>query len=347
MPSTTGNIRGSSETTVLATVMVGFADFITHQGGDADHILNRAGLSTDLAQKPNDPISLNSYCHAMDDAVKRTGNDNFGLWFGDQFAVEALGMLGFLVLSSATLREALANLIKYFPVHQKNSLLNYSEKQGLAKLTYRVIDGNILNRRQDAELTIALFLNIFRQALGPIWSPCQVHFEHVRPANNNDHRKVFGSDVYFSRDSNAIYFRTAILDVKMPQCNAMLFNIMQQNLEMLGGLNRATVNVVSKVKDELITLLPAGHPRLEDVALKMNIPSWTLQRRLSERGRSFKDLVEETRKELSFYHLENNAANISELAALLGYTEVSAFSRAFQRWYGVPPSKWRVLSDKN
>ncbi|KAA8996920.1 AraC family transcriptional regulator [Affinibrenneria salicis] len=344
MHSMSGNVYRSAETTVLATVMVGLEDFIRRQGGDARTIFNRVGLSTELAQKPNDLISLRSYCCAIDEAVKQTGNDNFGLWFGDQFSLESLGMLGFLLLSSPTLGEALGNLVKYFPVHQKNSLVSYEEKQGIGRLSYRVVDGNIVNRRQDAELSIALFLNIFRHALGDDWSPCEIHFEHARPENNNDHRKVFASDTLFSRPMNAIYFKAGVLDNGMPQCNAMLFNVMQQSLEIIGGLNRPKSGLVSKVKDELISLLASGNPRLEEVALRMNMPGWTLQRRLAEDGKSFKEIVEETRKELACYHLQHQTINISGLATLLGYTEVSAFSRAFQRWYGVAPGKWRAAS---
>lgn len=112
-------LTDKGETTVLASVMVGLEDFITHQGGHGESVLKRVGLSSDMPLNPNAPISLRNYCAAMDEAVRQTGNDNFGLWFGNQFKTEALGMLGFLLLSSTTLREAINNLVTFFPVHQK------------------------------------------------------------------------------------------------------------------------------------------------------------------------------------------------------------------------------------
>lgn len=344
MSTVHANAHSSSETTVLATVMIGLEEYIQHQGGNSEIILNRSGLTQNLVEKPNQPISLAKYCKAIDEAAKQTGNDNFGLWFGHQYSIEAFGLVGYLCLSSKTLREAIYHLTKYFPIHQQNSLVAFKEDQGICRLEYRITDGYILHRRHDAELTIALFLNIMRHALGQFWSPCEINFEHTRPESYKDHHKVFNSDVYFSQAHNAIVFKSDVLDKKMPQHNDILLNVMKHSLETIGEihLNTASLNLLSKVRNELQILLPAGKANLDFIANNLNIPSWTLQRRLSEQGISFKYLLEQTRQELAVHYLENENMSISELADLLGYTEISAFSRAFQRWYGLPPKKWQA-----
>lgn len=104
---------------------------------------------------------------------------------------------------------------------------------------------------------------------------------------------------------------------------------------------QAADDVALRVKSELIALLDQGAPRLETIARRLNMPSWTLRRRLAESGVNFTDMVELTRRELALYYLEQRQVTISELSALLGYAEVSALSRAFHRWYGASPRQWR------
>ena len=80
---------------------------------------------------------------------------------------------------------------------------------------------------------------------------------------------------------------------------------------------------------------------LEAVAAALQLSDWTLQRKLREHGLSFSQLVEQTRQQLALRYLRQGSLSISELAPLLGYSETSAFSRAFKRWLGVSPRQWR------
>lgn len=334
----------SSATTVLATVMVGLEESIRNQGGDAEQIFKTSGLTRELANKPNQPISLESYCAAIDEAAKQTGNSNFGLWFGKNYSVEAFGLVGYLCLSSATLRDALFNLVQYFPIHQMNSIITLQEKNHLWHLEYDINDVNIQCRRHDAELTIALFLNIMRHALGEEWSPKMVHFEHECPKFYQDHLHLLKSEVTFSQKSNAIIFSDDVLDQPMPHGNDILLNVMKNSLESIQATSfpaKPENSLLVKIKHTLKAQLPYYNVSLEHISQELNMTSWTLQRRLSDQGLNFKHILEQTRKEIATHYLSQAQMNISELAALLGYTEVSAFSRAFQRWYNTSPKKWK------
>ena len=87
--------------------------------------------------------------------------------------------------------------------------------------------------------------------------------------------------------------------------------------------------------------LADGEPSLDDVARALNIPNWTLQRRLRNHGCTYQELLLEVRRELALNYLKDREIQISELAFLLGYSEISAFSRAFHRWLGMSPSEWQ------
>ncbi|MBB5696494.1 AraC-like transcriptional regulator QhpR [Muricoccus pecuniae] len=328
--------------TVLAATTTGLEDFIRRLGGDAEGVLERAGLGCGQAARPNSPIRLDRYCLAMDHAAVATGNDNFGLWFGQQFAPQSLGLWGYLGCASSDLGTALANMAAAFPLHQANSLFALKRQDGLAVLRYAVCDPRITRRRHDAELSLGMFRNLLRVALGPRWAPLEVHFAHPRPEGWMEHREAFGAETLFEQHHNALVFDASLLATPMPQGDAMLLNVVRHSLEQLraqGPVPPATLGERAKLVVE--TLLPDGYPRLEEVARALDQPSWTFQRRLAQEATTFKDLVEAVRMEAAPRHLAAGQLTVSEVAFRLGYSEISAFSRAFSRWYGMPPRQWR------
>ncbi|ADP11744.1 Ornithine utilization regulator [Erwinia sp. Ejp617] len=100
-------------------------------------------------------------------------------------------------------------------------------------------------------------------------------------------------------------------------------------------------NIVDLARVQVHQSLLQGEPLLEEVVEKMGLSSWSLQRRLREEGLSFTTLVDNVRCEVAKHDLQQHQLPISEMALLLGYSEVSAFSRAFRRWFGISPRQWR------
>ncbi|TBU93297.1 AraC-like transcriptional regulator QhpR [Stutzerimonas kirkiae] len=327
--------------TVLASVATGFEAFVESQGADADAVLGRAGLHRGLAAQPSTAIPLSSYCRALDEAVAATGNDNLALWFGDQFQPSSFGLLGYLAMSAPTLGCALQNIAGQFPVHQQYSYLRLRRHEDLCRLEYQVYDNSVLNRRHDAELSMGMFLNVMRHTLGDHWAPLEVHFQHDKPEAWQEHRWVFGADVRFRQSHNALVFRQDVLAQPMPNADHNLQLLIQKSLELLASTRQASDGLPERVKLQIMEMLETGLPRMEDVATRLGIPSWTLHRRLGQEGTGYKELLEQVRKEQIPILMRQRHLSISELAFRLGYSEVSAFSRAFQRWYGVSPKHWR------
>ncbi|WP_238936511.1 AraC family transcriptional regulator [Pseudomonas typographi] len=341
-PSSTTH-RQPAPGTVLASAATGFEAFVESQGADAGAVLGRAGLARGLASKPSDTIPLGSYCRALDEAVAATQNDNFGLWYGEQFQPRSFGLLGYLAISAPTLGCALQGLVERFPIHQQYSYLRMGEEQGLYRLDYQVCDSTVINRRHDAELSLCMFLNVMRHALGNHWAPLEVHFQHAKPEAWQEHRWVFGAEVKFGQARNGLVFRGDVLSQPMPGADPNLQLVISQALDTLAGSRSGPSSLAQLVKLQIMERVHDGFPQLEDVAIRLNIPIWTLHRRLSREGVSFKVLVEEVRKELVPVLMSQRPLTISELATKLGYSEVSAFSRAFHRWHGVSPKHWQAV----
>lgn len=326
---------------VIASVTVGLDRFIDIQGGKSEQVLARSGLAPDLYKQPNRHISLSQYILSMHEAAKSTGNEHFGLWFGEQFQPDGLGAFGFYATTAATLRDALDGMQTYFPVFQRNSVLQLDVRKGICELEYRLLDGDILDRRQDAELTLGMLNNVVKSAMGESWAPLGVDFQHPALVDARPHRDAFACDVRFQQTRNVIRFRESCLDTPMSKADSMLNGVLLGMLQDMAGRPLAPISLTKRVKNEIIECLPSGEVSIEQVADRLNLPIRSLQRRLKEENTSFKVLTETVREDLATYYLTYNTLTISEIAYRLGYSEVSAFTRAFLRWKGVNPSQWR------
>ena len=195
-------------------------------------------------------------------------------------------------------------------------------------------------RRQDAELTLGMVVNVFRHCLGPSWAPEEVHCEHPKPEGWREHESAFAAPVYFGQRTNAVIFRNDGLTRRMPHANLRKLNLLCDEIVQVGG-GTGVVSLLDQVKGEIRSRLPDGLPYVETIADALGIPRWTLQRRLADYGVSFSDAVDLVRRELAERHIRQAYVSIVEIADILGYSELSAFSRAFRRWFGLSPQKYR------
>ncbi|WNW12279.1 AraC family transcriptional regulator [Pseudomonas sp. DTU_2021_1001937_2_SI_NGA_ILE_001] len=327
---------------VLAAAASGLCSFIEKHGGDPDRILGMSGIDPEALGHPTLSLALPNYCQVLEEASRQSGCDNFGLYYGQQFKPQALGLLGYIGLCSATVEQALINFARAFPLHQRNSLIRLVDDGECYRFDYQVRHGAILCRRQDAELTLGMALNLVRHGLGSQWAPRAVHFEHPRPEHWHEHCKVFDAPVYFEQPFNSLLIPKRGLQRAMPQGDPVLLLVMQDSLSQLSRLSgRGELPITDDVRERVRQQLLIGEPVLEDVAAQMGMTSWSLQRRLREQNLSFSMVVDQLRRELATHYLRQHQLPISDLAPLLGYSETSAFSRAFRRWFGVSPRQWR------
>lgn len=325
---------------VLAAAASGLSEFICHSGGDVDRIFGVSGINPELLAQPTLSLGLINYCRVMEEAARYSGCDNFGLHYGKQFKPQSLGLIGYIGLCSATLEQALHNVANAFPWHQHDTLTRLVDKGDCWRLDYQVRHGAILCRRQDAELTLGMFLNLIRHVAGKNWAPREVHFEHPRPSQWHEHCKVFDAPVYFDQPFNSLLIPKRDLLRAMPDSDPLLLGVMQDAIQRLNS-STPQQNIVDQARAQVHQVILQGEPVLDDVAEKMGLSSWSLQRRLREEGLSFTTLVDNVRCEMAKHYLQQRQLPISEMALLLGYSEVSAFSRAFRRWFGISPRQWR------
>jgi AraC-like DNA-binding protein len=337
------SIGRDADPSVLASAATGIVKFIERQRGDVDRIFGNAGISPEMAGSPTLQLSLSSYCRLFEESARITRNDNFGLWFGNSFDPRDLGLWGYASLSAPTLGTALETLVDLFPLHQQSSSMAIkTSPEGLVRLEYRIDAPQIIERRQDAELSLGMFLNLIREAMGQSWAPEEVHFEHPKPEGWREHERAFAAPAFFSQPTNAIILRPQILKHVMPAADPRLMSAMKLCLERLSERSDVRFSITDRVSSAVRAKLPEGFPQIEAIAAELRLPLSTIQRELHYDGLSYSTLVENTRRDLALSYVRQRQLSFSEIAFLVGYSELSAFSRAVRRWTGLSPRALRA-----
>ena len=338
-----GRIAGQAPGARVALVATaGLLPFLSRLGADAERIMGPAGIdAARLDDNTGDSIPLAGYVEMMERAAALSGRDDFGLRYGRQFPADSHGLVGDIALAAPSVGMALRQFAGLFPRLQEASEVKIVAKNGLLRLEYRLLDWRIFNRRQDAELSLAMFQNLLRQAYGPHFAPEEVHFEHPAPGDKTVHEGTFQAPVFFGQRTNALLFRPGDLRRPMPGADAATFSRLAAEA-FLRRLPQGSVPLPERVWAEIRSRLPEGSPPMEHVADALGLARWTLQRRLGEMGLTYADSVQQVRKALAESYLGQPHLTISAIAQLLGYAELSPFSRACKRWFGASPEQLRA-----
>jgi AraC-like DNA-binding protein len=328
---------------VLSAAASGVVEFIERYRGDIDCIFGHAGLAPDMTGSPTLKLQLSSFCRLFEQASRFTGQDNFGLWFGNQFDPRDLGLWGYAAISAPTLGIGAGE--PGGPVRLPSGILAVAAAPGRGRAHAAGIPhrGARYRRAPPGRGTVARHvLQCDPRMLRPGWAPEEVHFEHPRPQAWQEHERAFSAPIYFSQPGNALLFRPDILDRPMPGRDPRMMTMMQSCLEGLGRRSDVPASLVDNVRTTIRVKLPDGYPALEQVAQSLRVSTGAIQRELARKGLVYKDLVEMTRRDLAFMYLRQRQLPLSEIAFLLGYSELSAFSRAVRRWSGASPRALRV-----
>ncbi len=329
---------------VLAAAATGTVELFQKYGGDPDRIFGRAGLRIDDLSSPLDELNLQQYCNLFQEAALATGNSNIGLEFGQNFSPKQLGMLGYAAISSPTLAAALRNLERFFPAHQGQTSFGLIQDRDILWLSYRIYDPRITNRRQDAELSLGMFCNVFKEAHGADWAPLEIRFEHNKPDGSAEHEMRFGAPVEFGHPSNAIAFRRRDLDALMPNQDPYLASVVEPFLQGRCETQSNPEDFALAVRNEVKLHLGEKLPSVADISRLFGVSEPAFHKQLRAHGLSFGDILKAARHELALHYIADPDLPLTEIAYRLGYSELSAFSRAFRNWTGMSPQRYRRQS---
>jgi AraC-like DNA-binding protein len=193
------------------------------------------------------------------------------------------------------------------------------------------------------DVAFSFLVELGRRGTGQHIIPHRVEFARPDP-KSAAHRDYFGCPVRYAAPRDLLVLRSTDLDRPFPGHNPELLEILTPALAAALGELNAQSSICEQVKVVLKRSLASGRPELSDVARDLGMSERTLQRRITEEGKSFRELLVDARKELGRRLLSDPSADINEVACLLGYQDASSFYRAFREWEGTTPNRWRDLN---
>jgi len=312
------------------------------RGVAPERLRELTGFDATIAKDPDARISLEVESKLWDEAARLTGDDAFGLHAASGLQPGVFDVLDYACRTAPTLLASYERLMRYNRLEHDVAVFGFVERGRIARLEHRFRVPGVEPSRHAAEFTLAAVIVISTQVLGEPVLPSVVEFRHAAPRATTEHVRAFGVEPRFGCELNALELDRALLDRPVPNADPALSRIIERQAEALLAARPDPVETtVDRVRRLLVASLGEGDITLAGMANKLRMSERTLQRRLADEGTTFDELVEHQRKQLALRYLADAKLAVSEVAYLLGYSEPSAFHRAFKRWTGVTPKDMR------
>jgi AraC-like DNA-binding protein len=254
----------------------------------------------------------------------------------------AYGLLEFSCRSAPTLGAALQRIVRYISL--LNELVEVTLVEGREAVVEQQIRGQPLCvGRHGNEFFVAMLLVQARQLTGQKLAPARVWFAHPAPRDLAPLVELCGTErIVFDREKNGMALPRALMATPLSSHDPALLALLDKQAEEALSLRASPSRILGQVRQQVRDRLRDGVPSLDEAAEGLHMSPRTLQRRLSDEGTSWNKIIEDVRQELARRWVGERP--LGEVAFLLGYSELSAFLRAFKRWTGVPAGEWRARS---
>lgn len=302
------------------------------------------GLRAELASVSDEEVvALETWQSLLARATAlRPATPSPGLAIGALVEPRHVGVMGYLVLASDTLGEALLAYRRYERLFYGVDLAEIEIDGGEVEIRWppnappmgQVVD----------DVAIAALVTFMRRQVDTPQSPTRVTFVNpapTGPAILAAYERFFGCPVDFGDRYTRVRFPVDYLTIRMPHGDPGLRALLDRQAEALLLALPDSDAFDRAVQQTLVRLLPEGAPTLTRVAQSLHVSPRTLQRRLEAGGSTWQSLLDRTREQLARQYLRDHGLSLGEIALLLGYSEQSAFSRAFRRWAAETPARYR------
>jgi AraC-like DNA-binding protein len=315
-------------------------DGLNIHGIDADSLFKEVGLDPRLLNDSDGRYPVKKMVKLWSLAVDRTDDPCFGLTVGKQWHPTSWHALGYAWFASATLEEAFKRLARCSAMITTAGEFILEERSADFKLT---LLPRFLEMPRPPAVMDAVMTNIIimcRVSFGDDFDPLRVSFSHSGDGCRRRRRDFFRSPIEYGAGENGVLFDKGSLRKPLATANAELAHSSDRVIaEYLSRIGIGTTT--SSVMAILIDALPSGEVTEESLAASLNLSQSSLQRRLKKEGTTYRAVLQEVRCNLAGSMLEDGSKTLNEISFLLGFADLSAFSRAFKRWTGMAPSAYR------
>jgi AraC-like DNA-binding protein len=330
--------------TALATAIHPLWSLLEEYGQDPDPLFRKVGIDPALLKNPNARLPVPACNIAWLRASSRIADPCFGVKAGEHWHPSMFGAPGFAWLASTNLRTALERLERYTDLVLERGALEVKDGRGGGVTVTLSYQGSPFTLPAVADAMLSILLRLCRLNAGDSLNPKRVTLFHSAPADTGPYFAYFRCPVEFDADRDSLTLDKQAVDQPLPSGNPHLAHLNDQ--EIVRYLARCCGDRVSdRTQVMIVEQLASGGISADKVAQALHVSTRTLHRQLQGEGTTFKGLLEETRRKLAATYLRDEDINLTEIAFMLGFSEPSAFTRAYRRWTGQSPSEAREVAD--
>ncbi len=315
--------------------------------GDAPEPLLRAhGIEDQEIFK--DPEATMAFAMAgllLKTCAERTLCPYFGLLVGQRADTGALGSVGLLLRNAPDVITALNELVVNLDLHDRGATCFLDISGNEAILGYEVYVHDVVGTDQVSDCAMAVGWNIMRTLCGPAWLPSEVRLRHEHPLDIEPFRRFFNAPLKFNAEHSSLVFPADWLPRPTQLADPTLRQHFLARIQEMRAY--ADQNFREQAYKMLVLLLGQQRCTSEQLAEQFKMHPRTMNRRLKDAGTNFRKLHGEACHEMARQLLRDTRRSLPSIATLLAYSDETAFSRAFSKWEGMSPAKWRKQGNRD
>lgn len=312
-------------------------EYLDSRGLDAAEFFSREGVSPD-----NDDhegyVDFALFGRLFNAAEAFSGEHCIGLQVGSHFLTRHWGRLGYLIMAGENGLEGVRYLQRFARIVTNALEMQWHWDQSTLTCEFRLLDDS--DNRHVCDYFVSSSLSLARATNNDSFRFRQVFFRHDDAGAADEYARVLQCECHFNADRNRIVVDIDKLSLESHYRDPRLKKILEDHaLQVLQKLASGD-ELIAQVRRYILDDLPSGVPALKAICERLGQNERTFQRTLARLGLNYQDLVDELRMNLALEYIRNDY-NFLDIAMMLGYSEQSAFHRAFKRWTGMPPSRYR------
>lgn len=313
--------------------------YLEHTGMDPEPVYKKAGIDPRLITDPEARIDIDKVNRLWKEAVVVIDNPAFCVKMVEHWHPSMAGALGYAWLVSSTLRQAMTRVDRYIHTVTEGLTTKLEDVPAGLKLSF-ISDDSYELQPQQHTLMIAIVMHMCRFNFGDELVAVEIQLARTQPEDAGYIHDFFRCPVIFDAAVDSITISAADADVELPSANKQIA-LMHDEMLTKYLIEIKKGDIVGQVKNIILQNLPDGQVTEQMVANRLNLSERSMQRRLQEHGTTFRFLFDDVRAMLAKQYIGNPGNRVIDIAFLLGFSDQSAFSRAFRKWTGKSPVDYR------
>tara|TARA_R110002167_G_scaffold346700_4_gene557446 strand:+ start:1372 stop:2394 length:1023 start_codon:yes stop_codon:yes gene_type:complete len=331
-------ITKTTSLVVNTTTAKTLISYLSNKNLDSLSIQKHLDFDISGFDSPDSNLPLSVYKALWALAVSHTNDPYLGLRLAQNPHNNEMGLVSHVFFNSQNLREGLKQYIRYYSLINESITVQLKTQDDKAIVSYHCSNPDYYCK-QDIEHSLALSVTRIKEHISTDIALDEVHFEHDCH-NLKLYEDFFACPVYFKQKQSALIFKKKYLDYTFPKKSAHLFHFLTTHLESLLTRIKNNTTLSDKVSRLIEKSLSSGEFDAENISCSLHMSRHTLYRKLKAEGVSFHEILDKVRKNKALELLKKDQLALSEIAFLLGFSELSSFSRAFKKWTGSSPAKF-------